>query len=84
MRIPLFLSCFFGLWSPAFGDIKFTTPVAGTSVPGGVALTVTWAEGGIAPLISDLSGYVLRLYSGSNDAPVSRESSFFMHLLNGA
>ena len=51
------------------GDVKFTVPADGASVPGGVAFTVTWKDSGSAPSISDLSAYQLFLYTGSNIAP---------------
>jgi hypothetical protein len=35
---------------------------------------VTWAESGVAPLLSQLSSYKLFLYTGSNTTPVSTVS----------
>ena len=53
----------------AFADVKFTSPAAGASVPGGTAFTITWADSGVAPSLSDLTAYQLFLFSGSNDSP---------------
>ncbi len=53
----------------AFADVKFSAPAAGASLPGGTAFTVTWADSGDAPSISDLLTYQLFLFSGSNASP---------------
>jgi hypothetical protein len=58
----------------AFGDVSFTSPVAGGSVPGGKVLKVTWVDSGVAPPLNQLSSYKLFLYTGSNEAPVSTVS----------
>lgn len=58
-------------WPLAFADVKITSPAAGATIPGGTAVTITWADSGVAPAITDLAGYTILLYSGSNAAPVS-------------
>ena len=51
-------------------DVKFTSPAAGASIPGGTALRVQWEDSGYAPSISDLKSYQLFLCAGSNENPV--------------
>ena len=46
-----------------FADVKFTSPAAGGQIPAG-AITVTWAESGTAPSISQLQSYTLTLMVG--------------------
>lgn len=53
----------------AFADVKFTSPAAGLSVPGGTTFTVTWTDSGSAPALADLTSYQLFLFSGSNAQP---------------
>ncbi len=67
----LLIALFFLLSSVriAFADVKFSTPAAGASLPGGTAFIVTWADSGVAPSISDLLTYQLFLFSGSNASP---------------
>jgi hypothetical protein len=55
--------------SLVWADVKFSLPEAGASIAGGTAFTVTWADSGDAPSLSDLSTYTLFLFSGSNAAP---------------
>lgn len=64
---PLFLLASAASW--AAGDVKFTAPAAGASIPAGTALAVTWADSGDAPALVDLTSYTLFLFSGSNAAP---------------
>lgn len=54
-----------------FADVKFTKPDAGAAIQAGSPFTVTWAEGGNLPSLSDASSLTLVLYSGSNLDPVS-------------
>ncbi|KAL3423990.1 hypothetical protein PVAG01_05736 [Phlyctema vagabunda] len=57
------------LCSYVYADVEFTVPAAGASVAGGTAFTVTWTDSGDAPSLSDLAGYQLMLYTGSNATP---------------
>jgi len=50
-------------------SVSLTVPAAGASVPN-TGFTVTWAESGDAPSITDITGYTLYLYTGPNTAPV--------------
>jgi hypothetical protein len=52
-------------------DVKFDVPGPGGVVPGGTNFKVSWSDSNAAPFISDLVGYSIVLYSGSNAAPVS-------------
>lgn len=71
MRLRIILLSSLFISAPlTFGDVIFQTPGAGLEYPGGTAFTVTWIDSGIAPSISDLTSYVLELYTGSNAAPV--------------
>ncbi|TAQ90862.1 hypothetical protein B7494_g781 [Chlorociboria aeruginascens] len=63
-RALLVLTAFYPL---AFADVKFTTP---TSPTGGTKFTITWADSGTAPSLSDLTTYQLFLFTGSNASPV--------------
>lgn len=49
---------------------KISTPTAGQSIAGGTAITVTWADDGVAPLITALTSYQLFVYSGSGISPL--------------
>ncbi|KAI6246865.1 Cell wall synthesis protein KRE9 [Erysiphe necator] len=48
---------------------QITSPAAGASIGGGTTFTVTWAESGDSPMITDLNSYELFLYTGSNTNP---------------
>lgn len=50
---------------------SFSAPAAGASETAGTAFTITWADNGDAPSISDLASYQLDLYAGSNTASYS-------------
>jgi hypothetical protein len=50
-------------------DVGFLSPAPGAVGHGGSALTVAWAESGVAPLITDLTTYQLFLCAGGNDEP---------------
>lgn len=51
-----------------FAYPKFSAPAAGDEETGGSSITITWADNGEAPSISDLASYQLDLYAGSNTA----------------
>lgn len=53
----------------ALAAVSMTVPAAGASVPN-TGFTITWVESGDAPSITDITGYVLYLYTGPNTAPV--------------
>lgn len=69
MRLSTLPGLFVVLLPLVSADVKFTTPVAGASVVGGTAFTVTWADSGSAPALADLTSYTLFLFSGSNAVP---------------
>jgi len=50
-------------------DVKFTSPAAAASVPGGTSFSITWTDSGTAPSLSDLTSYQLFLFTGSNASP---------------
>jgi hypothetical protein len=58
-----------GSVSSVLADVKFTSPAAGTSVPGGTSFSITWTDSGTAPSLSDLTSYQLFLFTGSNAQP---------------
>jgi hypothetical protein len=66
------------LISTTFADVKFTSPIAGHSYTGGGTLSITWADSGVAPSISDLTTYQLFLCAGGNDA-----SSIVCYIVRG-
>ncbi len=76
MRVPLLagLTAFCALVS---ADVQFITPAAGVTAPGGGSITITWKDSGVAPAISQLSGYQLFLCAGSND-PAGYVSCFLL------
>lgn len=52
----------------AFAYPTFTAPAAGATETAAVAFTVTWADNGVAPSISDISTYQLDLCAASDSA----------------
>ncbi|KAI9811664.1 MAG: hypothetical protein M1826_003116 [Phylliscum demangeonii] len=52
------------------GDVEFTGPVAGASLPGGGVVQVSWKDSGNAPSIADLKSFQLFLCAGGNDNPI--------------
>ncbi|CAD6505892.1 BgTH12-06824 [Blumeria graminis f. sp. triticale] len=63
----LFLTSLLVCLAHAYPEI--TSPAAGTSLPGGVAFTITWIDSGDAPALADLTSYQIFLYTGSNSNP---------------
>lgn len=51
----------------ASADVKVTSPAAGASIPAG-SVTITWADSGTAPALSQLQSYTIQLVVGGNDA----------------
>jgi hypothetical protein len=49
-------------------DVTFITPAASSSYAPGNLLTISWQESGNAPLLSDLTNYVINLCAGGNTA----------------
>jgi len=70
MRLSYALFCLAAVAPLAVADVKFTSPAAAASIPGGTTFPVKWADSGEAPSLTDLSSYTLFLFSGSNAAPV--------------
>jgi len=64
--LPLFLA----LAQSALGAIQFSSPAAGQSVAT-LSFQVTWADNGVAPLISTLQSWTLTLYAGPDTALTS-------------
>ena len=55
----------------AYADVKFTSPAAGATFPAGSQITVTWADSGVAPPLSSLSGYSILLMVGGDTVATS-------------
>lgn len=51
-----------------WADVKFVTPAAGASIPGGGKISVSWTDSGDDPPLSSLTTYALFLVAGGNDA----------------
>lgn len=54
-----------------FGDVKFTSPDAGTSLKasgGTVKISAEWQDSGDDPSLDDLATYSVYLYAGGNTA----------------
>lgn len=54
-----------------FGDVKFTSPDAGTSLKasgGTVKISAEWEDSGDSPSLADLATYSVYLYAGGNTA----------------
>lgn len=47
--------------------VRFTTPAAGATWPGGQNITVEWEDAGGSPDMAQLTGYMLNLVVGGND-----------------
>lgn len=69
MRLPSAILVLLASAPVALCYPAFSVPAAGASLPGGTAFTVTWADQGTAPSVSDLTSYTLFLFSGSNASP---------------
>jgi len=52
----------------ALADVQFQSPAPGSSYPAGAALPISWTESGQAPLLSQLTNYVINLCAGGNAA----------------
>lgn len=49
-------------------DVAFVTPGAGSSYAGGSSISISWQDSGNAPLLSQLTNYVINLCAGGNEA----------------
>lgn len=65
MRLSL-LPLLGALASTVLADVKFTTPAAGAALPAG-SLSITWADSGDSPALSELTSYQLFLCAGGNE-----------------
>jgi len=52
----------------AIADVRFQSPAPGSSYAAGAALPISWTESGQAPLLSQLTNYVINLCAGGNAA----------------
>lgn len=62
-------------------DIQFTAPAAGAALKAGSVVTIAWKDSGKAPLLSDLTNYVINLCAGGNT--VGSFQCSFATLVNG-
>lgn len=49
-------------------DVQFISPAPGSAYTAGASLPISWAESGQAPLLSQLTNYVINLCAGGNAA----------------
>lgn len=49
-------------------DVSFVSPSASSSYAGGSSISISWQDSGNAPLLSQLTNYVINLCAGGNDA----------------
>jgi len=66
MRFPV-VTLLTSFASLALGDVLFTSPAAGATLPGGGTLSVVFKESGTSPAITTLASYQLFLMAGGND-----------------
>ncbi|KAF4552856.1 putative cell wall synthesis protein KRE9 [Elsinoe fawcettii] len=50
-------------------DVRFTSPAAGASLPGGGSIAVQWTDSGSGPALTTFASYQLFLMAGGNDGP---------------
>lgn len=67
LRHLTFRSLLFLALPLAYADVEFTSPAAGTTIPVG-PIEVAWKDSGLPPAIAELTGYILELMVGGNEA----------------